>query len=68
MKYYVLHWLPLFFASHVVRYFYPEQDPYVMTTTLLTFVFLTLALFTWRDRWIPAWWMGEEKYTSKIKP
>ena len=28
--------------------------------TLLTFVFLTLALFTWRDRWIPARWVGEK--------
>lgn len=59
MIYYVMHWLPLYFASHTIRYFYPEIDQYALTAILIAFVFLTLALFTWKDKWIPAWWLGE---------
>ena len=62
MTYYVIHWLPLYFSSHIVRYFYPDIDQFALTAILITFVFLTLALFTWKDKWIPAWWVGEKKH------
>lgn len=60
MMYYVLHYTILYVSKAIVLWFCPDIGPYKLTAVLAVILIVTLALATWKRKWIPSVLLGEQ--------